>query len=103
MNVQAAPGRRDKLINRGKKAVFVGCLEETTELGYFWEPDMRTIRKHTLRNVKFFENEKGGDLDLDYIPKGQPSIAPIRWPVGRPRYEPRSELIEEEPLKPKEP
>ena len=39
--------RRDKLMNRGKEAVFVGYVDRTTKAWMFWEPDMKTVRQHS--------------------------------------------------------
>lgn len=74
--------RRDKLMNRGKEVVFVGYCEDTTKQWQFWEPDMKAIRSHS--HVAWFEDEKGGQLDLNFSPTNQPNQAPQRKPVGRP-------------------
>jgi hypothetical protein len=57
--------RRDKLVNRGMEAVFVGYVENTTKAWLFWEPDMRTVKQHSY--VHFFEEEKGGELNLNIL------------------------------------
>jgi hypothetical protein len=82
--------RRDKLVNRGKEAVFVGYVENTTKAWLFWEPDMRTVKQHS--NVYFFEEEKGGELDLNILLQNQSSNAQARRPVGRPRKLPQEQL-----------
>jgi transposase InsO family protein len=82
--------RRDKLVNRGKEAVFVGYVENTTKAWLFWEPDMRTVKQHS--HVYFFEEEKGGELDLNILLQNQSSNAQARRPVGRPRKLPQEQL-----------
>ena len=79
---QLARMRSDKLMNRGKDAVFIGYVPDTSKMWQFWEPDMRDIRTHN--NAVWFENEKGGDMTLNVPRLNQPSQAPLRNPVGRP-------------------
>ena len=79
---QPAGMRSDKLMNRGKDAVFVGYLPDTTKMWLFWEPDMKAIRPHNT--AVWFENEKGGDIELNVPKLNQPSTTLIRKPVGRP-------------------
>ena len=79
---QPAGMRSDKLMNRGKDAVFVGYVPDTTKMWLFWEPDMKAIRPHNT--AVWFENEKGGDMELNVPKLNQPSTALIRKLVGRP-------------------
>ncbi len=80
---QPQGSRRDKLMNRGKEVVFVGYCEGTTKQWSFWEPDMRAIRASS--QVDWFEDEKGGRLNLGISTTNQSNKAPQRNPVGRPK------------------
>ena len=88
---QPAGMRLDKLMNRGKDAVFIGYVPDTSKMWLFWEPDMKAVRAHN--NAVWFENKKGGDMTLNVPRLNQPSQAPARNPVGR--------LLRKEKLDPK--
>lgn len=79
---QPAGMRSDKLMNRGKDAVFIGYVPDTSKMWLFWEPDMGAIKAHN--KAVWFEHEKGGDMELNIPRLNQSSHAPVRRPVGRP-------------------
>ncbi|GIZ47373.1 hypothetical protein CKM354_001046600 [Cercospora kikuchii] len=83
---QPAGMRSDKLMNRGKDAVFIGYVPDTAKMWLFWEPDMRAIKAHST--ATWFEHEKGGEMELNVPKLNQSSSAPVRNPVGRPPKKP---------------
>lgn len=75
--------RHDKLMDRGRVGVFMGYMDETEKHYRLWAPDLRrVIRGHSVR---FVEQEKGGDIDLNLKVKPTLNTVPERRPVGRPR------------------
>ena len=78
---QLARMRSDKLINRGKDAVFIGYMPDTSKMWLFWEPDIRAVRAYN--NAVWFKNEKGGDITLNVPRLNQPSQALARNLVSR--------------------
>ncbi|MGG6494698.1 UNVERIFIED_CONTAM: hypothetical protein NY603_17320, partial [Bacteroidetes bacterium 56_B9] len=79
---QPAGMRSDKLMNRGKDAVFIGYVPDTSKMWLFWEPDMRAVKAHNT--ATWFEHEKGGDIELNVPKLNQASSAPVRNLVSRP-------------------
>lgn len=77
--------RHDKIVPRGREAVLVGYNPHTTKQWRIYAPDLGRCIKAS--SVTFFENEKGGDLDLK-LKITTPHELPARKPVGRPRKEP---------------
>lgn len=88
--------RHDKLVDRGRVAVFVGYCDETTKQYRVYAPDLGyTIRASV---VTIDEEEKGGSVDLKLRTsginpvtihpqqsQGTPNDLPDRRPRGRPR------------------
>ena len=74
----------------------MGYIDETTKQYQLWAPDLkRIIRSHA---VKFAENEKGGSVDLR-LQRQTPNTLPERKPVGQPRKEDLTTLLEYSALK----
>ena len=74
--------RKDKFMDRGRRCVFMGYVEETEKQYWMWSPDLRRVIKH--HKVKFSENEKWGSEELN-LPFQTANELPIRRPAGRPR------------------
>lgn len=61
----------------------MGYMDEIEKHYRLWAPDLRrVIRGHSVR---FMEQEKGGDIDLNLKVKPTSNTVPERRPVGRPR------------------
>lgn len=74
--------RRDKLMPKGREAVLMGFDPETIKQYRVYAPDLgRCIKAST---ITFFEDEKGGDIDLK-LKISTPNELATRNPVGRPR------------------
>jgi hypothetical protein len=92
--------RHDKLMDRGRVAVLVGYDENTTRQYQLWAPDLRRTIRATV--VRFSEQEKGGDTDLqipvlhkvnatgDSTWNGTRNELPARNERGRPRLYPEA-------------
>ncbi|KAI0991145.1 hypothetical protein K3495_g17042, partial [Podosphaera aphanis] len=88
--------RKDKLMPRGRDAVFIGYVNETTKQWKMWAPDMRRVI--VVKRAEFFEDKKGGKLNLNLNMKlsngrlidgnGTPNTMPERNPRGRPSKNP---------------
>lgn len=84
-------GRHDKLMDRGRIAVFVGYCEHTTQQLRVYSPDLGyTIRSNV---VDVDESIKGGSIDLKIRnqgigSQGTPNDLPDRRPRGRPKLIP---------------
>lgn len=76
------PGtRRDKLMPKGREAVLMGFDPETTKQYRIYAPDLgRCIKSST---VTFFEDVKGGDIDLK-LERFTPNELITRNPTKRP-------------------
>jgi hypothetical protein len=83
MNPKSLPifSRKDKLMDRGRVGVFMGYCD-TTKNFLMWAPDMKDVI--TVHNLKWFENEKGGDMNLGIPILSTSNAAPERRPQGRP-------------------
>ncbi|KAI1006165.1 hypothetical protein K3495_g2047 [Podosphaera aphanis] len=94
VDIRSMPGhaRTDKLVPRGRKAVFVGYVDETTKQWKMWAPDLRRVV--VVKRAEFFEDKCGGSLDLNLrlelsngrliSGNGTPYCMPERNPRGRP-------------------
>ena len=74
--------RKDKIMDRGRRCVFLGYVEETDKQYWMWAPDLKRVIKH--HKVTFSENEKWGNEELN-LPFQTPNELPVRRPVGRPK------------------
>lgn len=75
--------RHDKLMDRGRVGVFMGYMDETDKQYRLWAPNLgRVIRTHSIR---FIENKKGGDIDLNLKVKAKSNVVPKRRQVDRPQ------------------
>lgn len=76
--------RADKFMNTGKPVVFMGYVKGTGKMWKFWDPDFKDIKTHST--VRFLEDKKGGDLELNLGTTGQSNSASLnRNPRGRPK------------------
>ena len=84
MNPKSLPtsSRKDKLMDRARVGVFMGYCDGTTKNFKMWAPDMKSVI--VVHNLKWSENEKGGDIDLGIPTFSTSNTAPTRRPVGRP-------------------
>jgi hypothetical protein len=84
LNPKSLPvhGRHDKLMDRGRVGVFLGYVDGTTKNYKVWAPDMRKMI--IASTVKFSEEEKGGNVELNLSITSTQNKAPTRNPVGRP-------------------
>lgn len=84
--------RKDKLVPRGRNAVFVGYVTVTTKQWRMWAPDLR--RAIVVKRAEFYEDKRGGELNLNLdfqlssgrhiSGNGTPNEMPKRNPRGRP-------------------
>ena len=74
--------RKDKFMDRGRRCVFLGYVEETEKQYWMWSPDLRRVIKH--HKVTFSEHEKWGSEELN-LPTQTSNELPVRRPVGRPK------------------
>lgn len=75
--------RQDKLMDRGRVAVFMG-YEDTTNRQYrIYAPDLGYTTRSIV--VHFDEGEKGGSVDLKLRIPATPNVLPDRNPRGRPK------------------
>ena len=87
-----AHARKDKLVPRGRNAIFVGYVDETTKQWKFWAPDLQRVI--VVKRAEFFEDKKGGEFQLNLDLKlssgrtitgnGTPNVMPKRNPRSRP-------------------
>ncbi len=78
---QPQQARSNKLINRGKEAIFIRYINKIAKAQIFQELDIRAIKQHL--NIDFFKNKLGSNLDLRIITKNLLSLASIRRLVRR--------------------
>lgn len=84
--------RKDKFMPRGRDAVFVGYVNETTKQWKVWAPDLRRVI--VVKRAEFFEDRRGSDLNLNINLKfsngriisgnGTLNVMPERKPRGKP-------------------
>ncbi|KAI0995269.1 hypothetical protein K3495_g12913 [Podosphaera aphanis] len=96
INSMPSHSRKDKLMPRGRDAVFIGYVNETTKQWKVWAPDLRRVI--VVKRAEFFEDKKGGNLNLNLNMKlsngrlidgnGTPNTMPERNPRGRPPKNP---------------
>ncbi|KAI0995084.1 hypothetical protein K3495_g13097 [Podosphaera aphanis] len=84
--------KTDKLVPRGRKAVFVGYFNETTKQWKMWALDLGKV--FAVKRADFFEDKCVGSLDLNIrlelstgrliSGNGTPNCVPEHDPRGRP-------------------
>lgn len=90
--------RRDKLMDNGREAVFMGYVDQTTKQYKIYAPDLGYVTRSSV--VRFDENKPGGSIALNMrkdpsVPRkdptpigrlqGTPNVLALRKPVGRPK------------------
>lgn len=80
-------GRQDKLMDRGRVAVFVGYEENTIKQFRIYAPDLGYVTRTSV--IIFNESQKGGTVDLRV--RTTPNTLPDRKPRGRPRKDPAAD------------
>ena len=69
-------------MDRGRVGVFLGYIEGIDKQFWIWVPNIKA--KIKTSDIKFYKQEKGGDIDLRITVITTSNVAPTRRPVGRP-------------------